>query len=72
MTTERATVAATQDTAALEYAEHLRRLVDTFPPLTEAQRDRLAALLRPPSTAPDRRHARREPSCAAKRGAATS
>lgn len=46
MTTERATVAATQDTAALEYQEHLRRLVDTFPPLTEAQRALLAALLR--------------------------
>lgn len=27
--------------------EHIRRLVDSAPPLTEAQRARLAALLRP-------------------------
>jgi hypothetical protein len=28
-------------------AEHIARVVDALPPLTKAQRDRLAALLRP-------------------------
>jgi hypothetical protein len=28
-------------------AEHVRRVVDTFPPLTAEQRDKIAALLRP-------------------------
>jgi hypothetical protein len=32
---------------AAEYAEHIRRLVDTFPPLSAAQRTTIAALLRP-------------------------
>lgn len=30
-------------------AEHVRRVVDTFPPLTAEQRERIAALLRVPS-----------------------
>jgi hypothetical protein len=35
-----------EHTAAL-LEDHIRRLVDTFPPLTTEQRDRLAGLLRP-------------------------
>jgi hypothetical protein len=31
-------------------AEHVRALVDSFPPLTPDQRDRIAALLRTPVT----------------------
>lgn len=31
-------------------AEHIRRTVDALPPLTQAQRARLAALLRPSET----------------------
>lgn len=38
-------VAATQDATTLEYEEHLRRVVETFPPLTAEQRDRIAAVL---------------------------
>lgn len=34
---------------AAELEEHVRRLVDAAPPLTAAQRDRLAALLRGPA-----------------------
>lgn len=43
------TTAATKDTAApeYEYAEHVRRIVDDFPPLTAKQKDEIAALLRP-------------------------
>ncbi len=29
-----------------QYAQHVRRVVDSAPPLTPAQRDRLAVLLR--------------------------
>jgi len=32
-------------------AEHIRKVVDGFPPLTAEQRDRLAAALRPTSAA---------------------
>ena len=32
---------------AAECAEHIRRLVDTFPPLSAEQRTKIAALLRP-------------------------
>jgi hypothetical protein len=44
-------VATSQNTAAAEYeyAEHVRRIVDDFPPLTAEQKDRIAALLRPVS-----------------------
>jgi hypothetical protein len=37
---------ATRDLAAERLAEHVRAVVDTFPPLTPEQRDRIAALLR--------------------------
>jgi len=37
---------ATRDLAAERLAEHVRRVVDAFPPLTPEQRDRIAALLR--------------------------
>jgi hypothetical protein len=64
---ERATVAAIarhrpDDTQALEEArlalrvsraeDYVKKLVDEAPPLTDAQRDRLAALLRAPSDGP--------------------
>ncbi|MGH3511658.1 MAG: hypothetical protein ACRDRB_05200 [Pseudonocardiaceae bacterium] len=39
-----------RDLRAAELEEHVRRLVDAAPPLTPAQRDRLAALLRGPAT----------------------
>ena len=45
----------TQNTVALEYeyayayAEHVRRIVDDFPPLTAEQKGQIAALLRPVS-----------------------
>ncbi len=39
---------------AQEYAEYVRRLVDEAPPLTDAQRDRLATLLRPAKSGGDR------------------
>lgn len=32
------------------HAEHIRRLVDDAPPLSETQRSRLATILRPVST----------------------
>ncbi|MGH3319486.1 MAG: hypothetical protein ACRDN9_04785 [Streptosporangiaceae bacterium] len=41
---------AERDLAAASLEEHVRKVVDLFPPLTQAQRDRLAVLLRP---APD-------------------
>jgi len=46
------TAAATAEEAhrtykAAELADHIRRLVDTAPPLTDEQRSRLAALLLP-------------------------
>jgi hypothetical protein len=40
-----AVTAAARDHRAEVLAEHVRRIVDTFPPLTAAQRDRIAALL---------------------------
>jgi hypothetical protein len=45
----KATATTTQNTATAEYeyAEHIRRIVDDFPPLTPEQKDRIAALLRP-------------------------
>jgi hypothetical protein len=35
--------------------DHVRRLVDDAPPLTDAQRDRLRVLLRGPATTPPKR-----------------
>ncbi len=40
---------ATRDLAAERLAEHVRRVVDAFPPLTPEQRDRIVVLLRPSS-----------------------
>lgn len=37
----------TPERAATMLAEHVRTVVDSFPPLTSEQRDRIAALLRP-------------------------
>jgi hypothetical protein len=34
--------------AATVFAEHIRTIVDSFPPLTPEQRDRIATLLRTP------------------------
>lgn len=34
------------------HAEHVRRLVDAAPPLSEAQRSRLATILRPVASRP--------------------
>jgi hypothetical protein len=42
---------------AAEYAEHIRRLVDTFPPLSAEQRTKIAALLRPVVSGEDGRAA---------------
>lgn len=39
-------VAARRDLTAATLAEHIRRVVDTAPPLTDDQRTRLADLLR--------------------------
>ena len=41
---------ATLERTATVLAEHVRALVDSFPPLTPDQRDRIAALLRTPVT----------------------
>lgn len=38
-------VDATRDLRAAQLGEHVRRVVDGFPPLTSEQRSRLAALL---------------------------
>jgi len=38
---------ATRDLAAERLAEHVRAVVDRFPPLSAEQRDRIATLLRP-------------------------
>jgi hypothetical protein len=40
----------TQERAATVLAEHVRTVVDLFPPLTPEQRDRIAALLHTPVT----------------------
>ena len=42
-----------RDLRAAELAEHVRRIVDTFPPLTDEQRNQIAALLRSPSQGAD-------------------
>jgi hypothetical protein len=39
-----------RDLRAAELEEHVRRVVDAAPPLTPEQRDKLAALLRAPSS----------------------
>lgn len=39
-------LAAKRDLAAEKLAEHTRRVVDAAPPLTPAQRDRIASILR--------------------------
>jgi hypothetical protein len=39
---------ARRDLRAEQLADHVRRVVDTFPPLTREQRSRLAALLLAP------------------------
>ncbi len=44
-TDDPAVTAAIRDLAAESLAEHVRRVVDRFPPLTPEQRDRIAALL---------------------------
>jgi hypothetical protein len=41
---------AKRDLVADRLAAHVRRVVDTAPPLTSAQRDRIAGLLRPTVT----------------------
>lgn len=38
---------AKRDLAAAQLADHIARVVDAAPPLTDEQRDRLALLLRP-------------------------
>lgn len=38
-----------------DLAEHIRRVVDKAPPLSAAQRDRLAAILRPTRNPVERR-----------------
>lgn len=38
---------ARRDLRAAELEEHVQRIVDAAPPLTSAQRDKIAALLRP-------------------------
>ena len=42
-------VEARRDLHAARLAEHITRVVDAAPPLTDEQRDRLAVLLRPSS-----------------------
>lgn len=37
---------------AAQLEEHIRRVVDAAPPLTDEQRERIAALLRPAADAP--------------------
>ncbi|WP_127818235.1 hypothetical protein [Microbacterium sp. CPCC 204701] len=46
-------IEATLNLREAKLEEHIRRVVEAAPPLTAAQRDRLALLLRP-SSAPDR------------------
>lgn len=46
-TDDPALVNARRDLRAARAEEYVRQLVDTAPPLTDAQRDRLALLLRP-------------------------
>lgn len=40
-------IEARRDLHAARLAEHIKRVVDSAPPLTPEQRDRLSALLRP-------------------------
>ncbi|KHL19580.1 UNVERIFIED_CONTAM: hypothetical protein LK11_00775 [Mumia flava] len=44
---------ARRNHAAAKLEDYIRRTVDAAPPLTEAQRDRLAALLRPTASGGD-------------------
>lgn len=44
-----ALIAARRDYYATALADHIRKVVDAAPPLTDEQRDRLAALLRVPA-----------------------
>ena len=46
---------ARRDYRAAKLAEHIRLTVDAAPPLSSAQRDQLAALLRPAATEPDQK-----------------
>lgn len=48
------TLDARRELTAVTLEEHVRRVVDTFPPLTAEQRDRIAALLRATGTGSDR------------------
>ncbi len=50
--------AARRDAAVLALADHVREVIDGFPPLTPEQRDRLAALLRPAVETHHARHYR--------------
>ena len=43
---------ARRDLRAAELTEHVRRIVDQFPPLTSDQRAAIASLLRAPATSP--------------------
>jgi hypothetical protein len=43
-------VEARRDYAAAKLAEHIKKIIDQAPPLTDEQRARLAALLRPEVT----------------------
>ena len=45
-------VTARRELRAAMLAEHIKRTVAEAPPLTDAQRDRLAALLRAPADGP--------------------
>lgn len=49
------TIQAERDYRAEVLAEHVRKVVDSFPPLTAAQRDRIAALLCAPTSSGDRK-----------------
>ncbi|PZS15339.1 MAG: hypothetical protein DLM60_17515 [Pseudonocardiales bacterium] len=44
------TVEAERDYRAEVLAEHVRKVVDSFPPLTSTQRDKIATLLGGPAT----------------------
>lgn len=61
------TIEAGRDYRAEVLAEHVRKVVDTFPPLTAEQRDRIAALLRAPATSGDRETTRSRVKAAAAR-----
>jgi hypothetical protein len=46
-------VAARRDYAAAKIEDYVRKVVDQAPPLTDEQRSRIAALLRPTGSGPD-------------------